>query len=109
MRALRLGVAALSVLLFAVTPALAQDANNEMSSNPVFEKNCAKCHGKTGRGRHMRGPSLVSAKVTENSSADLRAIITEGKKRMPKFEDKLTPDEIDMLVEQIKSSTPKDR
>lgn len=109
MRTLRLSAAALSVLLFALTPALARDGNNELSSNPVFEKNCAKCHGKTARGRHMRGPSLVSTKVTGAASADLRAIITEGKKRMPKFEGNLTPDEIDTLVEQIKSSAPKDR
>ena len=56
----------------------------------------------------MRGPSLVSTKVTETASADLRVIITEGKKRMPKFEGNLTPEEIDTLVEQIKS-VPKDR
>jgi len=83
----------------------AQDSKPESSltSNPVYQKNCAKCHGKTAGGHFMAGPSLVSTKATSMSADDLRAIITNGKHHMPKFEGKLQPTEIDALVEQIRS------
>ena len=74
-----------------------------LTANPVFQKNCAKCHGKTAEGRHFGGPSLTSEKSTAMSAADLRAILTNGKGHMPKYAGKLTPEEIDTLVEQIKA------
>ena len=37
------------------------------------------------------------------SAADLRTILTNGKGHMPKYAGKLTPEEIDTLVEQIKA------
>jgi hypothetical protein len=58
----------------------------------VFQKNCAKCHGKTGEGRHFAGPSLVSEKTTSTSADDLRAITTNGRHHLPKFAGKLTPE-----------------
>jgi len=74
-----------------------------VASNPIFEKNCAKCHGKTAEGRHFGGPSLRSEKAKSASADDLRNIITNGKGRMPKYGGKLTPEEIDTLIQQIKS------
>ena len=47
-------------------------ANGRLIDNPVYQKDCAKCHGKTGEGRHFGGPSLVSEKVVATSSEDLR-------------------------------------
>lgn len=83
----------------------AQDSKQEgsLTANPVYQKSCAKCHGKTAGGHFMAGPSLVSTKATTMSADDLRAIITNGKHHMPKFEGKLQPAEIDALVEQIRS------
>jgi mono/diheme cytochrome c family protein len=74
-----------------------------LASNPLFEKNCAKCHGKTADGRHFAGPSLKTEKVAGTSNGDLRAIIANGRGHMPKFGDKLTSDEIATLAEQIKA------
>jgi len=91
---------------FALTAASAQtqptDAGATLTANPVFQKNCAKCHGKTAEGRHFAGPSLVSEKTAATSLDDLRKIIGNGKGRMPKFASKLTPEEIDTLVQQIR-------
>ena len=85
--------------------ALAQDSKHESSltANPVYQKNCAKCHGKGAGGHVMAGPSLVSAKATAMPADDLRTIISNGKHHMPKFEGKLQPSEIDALVEQIRA------
>jgi len=52
----------------------------------------------------MAGPSLVSGKATALSPDDLRSIITKGKHHMPKFEGKLSPADIDALVDQIRSN-----
>ncbi len=84
---------------FAQTPSSA----TRLIENPVYQKNCAKCHGKTAEGRRFAGPSLVSEKATGASADELRDIITNGRHRMPKFVNKLTPEEINTLVEEIKA------
>ena len=108
MKISRLATAA-GLLLFAVTASSAQTPPSAatLTSNPVFEKNCAKCHGKTAEGRFMAGPSLVAEKVIATSADDLRNIITNGKGRMPKYTGKLTAEEIDTLVQQIKAAARK--
>ena len=106
----RLAIAVSSLTLFFVLTAVSAqtpptDAN--LTANPVFQKNCAKCHGKTAEGRHFAGPSLISEKTAATSADDLRNIITNGKGRMPKNAGKLTSAEIDTLVQQIKTSKSK--
>jgi len=99
-------VIAASTLLFGLAALDAQTPTAEptLTANPVFQKNCAKCHGKTAEGRHFGGPSLVTEKTTAVSPDDLRDMITNGKGRMPKYAGKLTPEEIDTLILQIKAS-----
>ena len=109
MKALQIGVLVTAVLLFAITSASAQNPDSPLASNPVFQQNCAKCHGDTAKGRHMGGPSLISAKVAKTDLDKLHKIIEGGKGRMPKWEGKLTSEEIDTLVEQIKASAPPEK
>ena len=98
--------AAFVLLWVAATAEAAQTppSNGHLVENPGYQKDCAKCHGKTGEGRHFGGPSLVSEKAAGASSDELRSIIANGKHRMPKFEGKLTAEEIDTLVREIKQS-----
>ena len=104
MKAARLAIAA-CLVLFVLTAGFAQTPPGAtLTENPVFQKNCAKCHGKTAEGRHFAGPSVVSEKTTSTSADDLRDIITNGKHHMPKFAGKLTPEEINALVHQIKAA-----
>jgi len=77
---------------------------SSLTVNPVLQKSCVKCHGKTAEGRRFAGPSLVSGKAATMSADDLRNIITNGRGRMPKFAGKLTSEEIDVLVQQISVS-----
>jgi mono/diheme cytochrome c family protein len=100
---------ALCSLFFALAAAFAQNAPSDatLTADPVFRKNCAKCHGKTAEGRHFGGPSLVSEKAAATSSDDLRNIISNGKGRMPKYAGKLTSEEIDTMVQQIKTLNKK--
>ena len=93
------------VLIWIAAIAAAQTPSSHgLTENPVYQKDCAKCHGKTGEGRRFGGPSLVSEKTTDASADELRSIITSGKHHMPKFEGKLAAEEIDTLVRQIKGS-----
>jgi mono/diheme cytochrome c family protein len=78
-----------------------------LTANPIYQKDCAKCHGKTAEGRHFGGPSLISGKTAAASADDLRGTIANGKGRMPKFGGKLEARDIDALVEQIKAATAK--
>ena len=89
--------------------AVAQNASSDSSltSNPVYEKNCAKCHGKTAGGHAFAGPALDNAKTAAASAGDLRNFITNGKGRMPKFAGKLSTEEIDTLVQQIQALSKK--
>ena len=106
----------LSVKLFAVViacsswiivPSVGQSAPSpSLIDNPVYKNNCVTCHGTTAKG-HFFGPSLASDKVAAASTDELRNIITDGKGRMPKHAGKLTPEEIDTLVQQIQAMNKK--
>lgn len=104
-----LAITLAAVAFFAPSAAFAQTpaAKEALTANPVFQKNCAKCHGENAEGRHFRGPSLISGKVAGASADDLSNIIQNGKGHMPKFANKLTAEEIDALVGQIKSANKK--
>ena len=104
----RLNIAVCTLCLFPIAGhSQTAPAEATLVANPVYEKNCAKCHGKTAEGRHFGGPSLVTEKTTATAADDLRNIITSGKGHMPKFTGKLTLEEIDTLVQQIKAAGKK--
>jgi mono/diheme cytochrome c family protein len=100
---------AIFCLSLALTTTFAQTPPTDggLPANPVYVKNCAKCHGKTAEGRHFGGPSLISEKTAAASTEDLRNIIANGKSHMPKFTGKLTAEEIDTLVRQIQALNKK--
>jgi mono/diheme cytochrome c family protein len=104
-------IAVCSVFLAPVTVLpQTQPPATSLTANPVFQNNCAKCHGKTAEGHRFGGPSLVSPITTGISADKLHYIIANGKIpkfRMPKFGGKLTSEEIDMLVQQIQATTKK--
>jgi len=79
-----------------------------LTSNPIYKKNCAACHGKSAVGRHFNhAPSLLSEKTAAASPDDLRTIILKGKGEMPKFSGKISAAELDALIQQIKTANQK--
>ena len=96
-----------SLLCFPPLSAQTPPSDASLTTNPVFEKQCAKCHGKTAEGRHFGGPTLISEKVAAATPDDLTRIINNGKGHMPKYAGKLKPEEIDALVQQIKAANKK--
>ena len=102
-------VIAAGLYLVASFVATAQDAapQGKLTDNPIYQKQCAKCHGKDAKGRWLGGPSLISEKVAAASNNHLNHIINNGKGRMPKYRQKLTPQEIEDLVYQIAGDNQK--
>jgi len=94
---------AFSLLAFITTFTQTPPTDPGLLANPVYVKNCAKCHGKTAEGRHFGGPSLISDKTAAASTEDIRNIIVNGKGHMPKFAGKLTTEEIETLVRQTQA------
>ena len=89
-------VAVLAVVLSIPQAAHAQDAA------ALYKSKCAMCHGADGA--KAAGHDLSSAAVQKESDADLTAVITDGKSpKMPKYGDKLKPEEVKGLVAYIRT------
>ncbi len=103
-----IGVAAGALLLaLACVPVARGD-----DAAPLFKQKCAMCHGADGKGDSSMGKTLKvrdlsSADVQKQSDADLTAIITKGKNKMPAYEGKLKPEEIKGLVAYVRSLAKK--
>ncbi len=68
----------------------------------LYKSKCAMCHGADGK--KAAGHDLSSADVQKKSDADLTAVIADGKApKMPKYGDKLKPEEIKGLVAYIRT------
>lgn len=78
------------------------------SGGDTFKAKCAMCHGADGKGATGMGKSLGlrdlgSADVQGQSDADLTNIVTNGKGKMPKYDGKLTKDQINDVVKYIRT------
>ena len=91
---------ALAVVLSIPLSAGAQDAA------ALFKSKCAGCHGADGTGsamgKKMGAHDFTSPDVQKMSDADLAAIITDGKNKMPKYAS-LKPEEVKGLVAYIRT------
>lgn len=89
-------LAALAAVLALPSSLRAQDAA------ATYKSKCAMCHGADGK--KAAGHDLSSADVQKKSDADLTAVIADGKApKMPKYGDKLKPEEIKGLVAYIRT------
>ena len=92
------------VLMLAVpTVVAAQD-----SPADIFKAKCAMCHGPEGNAstsmaKNMGLKPLTDPEVKKMSDADLTALITNGKGKMPAMKGKLTDDQIGSLAKYIHS------
>jgi mono/diheme cytochrome c family protein len=76
----------------------------------AFNKKCANCHGKDGKGATVMGKrlsvrDLATGEIQAQSDADLGAKVSAGnpQKKMPPFKDKLTAEEIKAVVGYVRS------
>lgn len=87
---------------FAVVLSISMSAFAQDASEAIYKSKCAMCHGADGK--KAAGHDLSSADVQKGSDADLTAVIANGKApKMPKYGDKLKPEEIKGLVAYIRT------
>lgn len=80
----------------------------------LFEYNCATCHGADGkgtkRGRELKAPNLADADwQAKTSDMEILNSIVNGKNKMPRWSDKLQPEEIQALAKYVRKLAPKKR
>ena len=79
-----------------------------IDAGTTFDDKCAKCHGKDGRGKSMRGKLVHARDLTsaqwQNDVTDERLFnsVSNGRGKMPSFKKKLSEAEIDALVAYVR-------
>ena len=75
----------------------------------IFAKDCTVCHGAEGKGglvtvekEKLKVPSLCEGHALKHVDEDFVDQINNGGDGMPKFKDKLSPDEVNGLVRFIR-------
>ena len=101
-KTLMLALLVIAGLTVAARPGYAQ------TGEPMYKTKCAACHGpdgigETSTGKAMKAGDFGSADVQKMSDADLNAIITSGKNKMPAYGKSLKPDQIESLVTYIRT------
>jgi len=102
----------MDIKVFAFATALAVVFSLPLSAHAqgaaeTFKSKCAGCHGADGTGskmgKTMGAHDFTTAEVQKMSDADLTGIITNGKNKMPKYADKLKPEDVKGLVAYIRT------
>lgn len=90
------------LLAFAAAPVF---AGGSPDPAPTFKAKCAMCHGADGKkeNKAMGVTPLNSPEVQKKTDAQLIAITSDGKGKMPAYKGKLTEAEIQGLVAHIRN------
>jgi mono/diheme cytochrome c family protein len=84
------------------------DADESPAGKAAYDRLCASCHGPDGRGNPGKAKALKldpkvlnlgRPEVAKLSREELRRILLEGKDKMPAYEQKLAPAEVDPVLD----------
>lgn len=91
----------LAVLLGLMIPTIAF----AQSGADTYKAKCAMCHGPDGKKENaaMGTKALTSPEVQKMSAADIAAVVSKGKGKMPAYAGKLTEDQIKAVAEYVKT------
>jgi cytochrome c6 len=70
----------------------------QAAGEATYKAKCAMCHGATGMGDTPAGKSMKVTPFIKMSVADMAAIITNGKEKMPAYKGKLTDAQINEVA-----------
>jgi len=83
--------------------------SSAQSAAELYTKYCASCHGKDGRAKTFKGKLNHARDLTnrawQDDASDERLFnsIMNGKRKMPRFSQKLSEQEIETLVRYVRS------
>lgn len=90
--------AAVAVLLIVACSA-APAAETQTPGGRLYAANCSTCHGPAGKGV---GPYPKLVAVTDILSGDYaETVVTQGRNLMPSFGTKLTPEQIEEIIDYV--------
>ena len=101
-KSIRSQVALAAVLSMAGVAGFAQ------AGQDTYKAKCQSCHGATGMadsgaGKAMKVKPVSDPEVKKMSAADMIAVTTDGKGKMPAYKGKLTDEQIKAAVEYYRS------
>jgi mono/diheme cytochrome c family protein len=96
------------VVLTAFLASLTAAGARAQDAAELYKSKCQVCHGADGKGETAAGKKLGvkdfhSPEVAKMSDLELFEITKKGKDKMPKYEGKLTDDQIKELIKYIRS------
>ena len=97
----------LMAALFLMLPPAGFATADDAAGKSIFTSKCAICHGPKGDGNSPIGktlnvPDFHSAQAQKMTEAEVKAIITNGKNKMPAFKDTLTDAQIDQVIDYVR-------
>ncbi|HVR80441.1 MAG TPA: cytochrome c [Acidimicrobiia bacterium] len=94
-------VVATVVLLMTVSPTVAEvETPDAALGGELYQSNCAGCHGSAGEGGI--GPSLAAGLTRFEAVGEFVAFVSTGVPgRMPGFETRLSPDQVNAVVQYV--------
>ncbi len=100
-------VCALSTLAISAF-SVRKPATAAADARTIFNRQCASCHGRDGRGRTRKGRQTRARDMTDASWQDdvsderLFNSISNGRGKMPAFRQKISENDIDALVAYVR-------
>lgn len=96
------------VLSAVLASGAAARAYGQEDAGALYKSKCQACHGADGKGDTPVGKKISvkdfhAPEVAKMADADLFAITKKGKEKMPAYDKKLTDDQIQALIQYIRS------
>lgn len=76
----------------------------QSTGEATYKAKCAMCHGATGAGDTPAGKSMKVTPMVKLPEAEMIAITTNGKGKMPAYKGKLTDAQIKDVVDYIRTA-----
>ena len=100
-------IAVVGVFAFSTASQVAHSQTAPTDAASLFKSKCAMCHGADGAGTslgtRLKAPDLRSKEVQDQTPAAMTQIITAGKNNMPAFGNRLDKDQIQKLVDYVRT------
>lgn len=102
------------VTLFLCSGITLANANEEkkVDGRKIFEYHCKTCHGQFGkatkRGRALKAPDFADVEWQDShTDKEIIGVITNGKNKMPRWIERLTPEEIQAVAKYVRKFRPR--